>query len=253
MFLQRPKRLRGHELIIRNLLSDAVLKETANWNTEDLIKANRKVEGPNGEELTERIEEGVRKRLNAMIDRLELGIEIQTITLVGMYQPPTAALQAFNQVNASERNKQTAIQNAKAYENTLLSQANAARNRIIGEATAYHDALLNTLESKAQYFEAIQKEYRANPRTTLTVLYTNAVQELLGAVPNKYILHYTEDSRHRELRLQISQIPEERKEVGGPAAIGGTEAASAQAGVGPQAAAPAAQQPQPQPGPGPQP
>ena len=232
MLLRRPKRLRGHELIIRNLLANAVLAETANWNTEDLIKANRTVEGANGELLTERIEEGVRKRLNAKAEQLELGIQIQTITLVGMYQPPTAALQAFNQVNASERNKQTAIQNAEAYANTLLSQANAARERIIGEANAYNEAIVSTLQAQAQYFRAIQAEYRANPRTTLTVLYNNAVQELLANVPNKYILHHGTEGNRQQLRLQISQIPEERRESSGAASIGGAEPASAQAGVG---------------------
>ena len=149
-----------------------------------------------------------------------------------MYQPPTAALQAFNQVNASERNKQTAIQNAEAYANTLLSQANAARERIIGEANAYNEAIVSTLQAQAQYFRAIQAEYRKNPRTTLAILYNNAVQELLAEVPNKYILHHSNDGGRQQLRLQISQIPEERRESSGPASSGGTEPASAQAGVG---------------------
>ena len=238
MLLRRPKRLRGHELIIRNLLAEAVLTETANWNTEDLIRANRTVKGPNGESLTERIEEGVRRRLASKAEQLGLGIQIQTITLVGMYQPPTAALQAFNQVNASERNKQTAIQNAEAYANTLLSQANAARERIIGEANAYNEAIVSTLQAQAQYFRAIQQEYRQNPRTTLTILYNNAVQELLANVPNKYVLHHGADGARQQLRLQISQIPEERRESSGSVSIGGTEPASAQAGVGTNGAAP---------------
>ncbi|MBR6471383.1 MAG: hypothetical protein IKS83_06270 [Victivallales bacterium] len=249
MLQQRPKRLRGHELIIRNLLSDAVLTETANWNTEDLIRANRTRIGQNGEPYTERIEDGVRRRLNMLADRLELGIEIQTVTLVGMYQPPTAALQAFNQVNASERNKQTAIQNAEAFANSLLSQAYAASGRIVKEAEAYKETLVQTLKAEVQYFEAIQKEYHDNPRTTLAVLYNNAVQELLAKVPNKYILHYSEASQQRELRLQISQIPEERKESGGPVSMGGNEPASAQAGVPSAPAAPPAGQPQPSPQP----
>ena len=248
MFLQRPKRLRGHELIIRNLLSDAVLKETANWNTEDLIKANRTMTGPNGEELTERIEERVRRRLNALIDKLELGIEVQTVTLVGMYQPPTAALPAFNQVNASERNKQTRIQDAEAFAASMLSQARAARDSITGDAHAYNTALLSSLSSRVDTFEKIREQYRVNPRTTLTVLYNDAVQDLLANVPNKYILHYSEENNHRELRLQISQIPEERKEVAASAAGSGNDAPSAQAGV----VSPGASAAQPQPA-GPQP
>ena len=229
---KRGERLRGHEIIIRNLLADAVLTETANWTTEELIKVSRTVqhEGQPGHE--QRIEDCVRSRLDKLVREIALGIEIQTVTLVGMYQPPAAALQAFNQVNASERNKQIAIQNAQAFANSLLIQARATSERIIGEANAYQETIVHRLKAEAEYFTAIQKEYRENPTSTATVLYTEAIGRLLASVPNKYVLHQLPDNLKQELRLQISQVPEKRREqVAAPEEPEGM-GASAQPGAG---------------------
>lgn len=201
-------RLRGHELIIRNMLADAVLAETANWNTEDLIKASRVVTNDQGVQENVRIEDRVRSRLAAMVEEVGLGIELQTVTLVGMYQPPTAALQAFNQVNASERNRQTTIQNAETYAHELLANANATGDRLINEAKAYQETVVSKLQAQAQYFSSIQKEYEKNPKSTLTVLYANALRDMLAQVPNKYVLHQNAEGKRQELRLQIAQIPE---------------------------------------------
>jgi regulator of protease activity HflC (stomatin/prohibitin superfamily) len=227
---KRKERLRGHEIIIRNLLADAVLTETANWTTEELIKASRVVKA-NGADQEQRIENCVRSRLEEFIKEIKLGIEVQTVTLVGMYQPPAAALQAFNQVNASERNKQIAIQNAQAFANSLLSQARAAGERIVGEANAYQETIVHRLKADAEYFTAIQKEYAKNPSSTATVLYTEAIGKLLASVPNKYVLHQLPENLKQELRLQISQVPEKRREAVPPAMDPAAAGASAQPGA----------------------
>ena len=220
-------RLRGHQVIIRNLLSDAVLSETASWVTEDLIKASRTV-GGEGQGHAERIEERVRSLLEEKIDRIGLGIEVQSVTLLGLYQPPAAALQAFNSVNASERNKQTAIQNAQAYANTLLTQANANRERIVGEATAYQETIVRKMQAEAQYFEAILAEYKQNPKSTLTVLYTEALEQTLASVPVKYVLHTDGEGATKQLRLQIAPPPAQERDNQAGAAAAPQEPASAQ-------------------------
>ncbi len=226
------KRIRGHEAVIRNLLSDAVLTETANWTTEDLIKASRTAKTPSGEIITERIEDCVRRRLGQLIDRIGLGIEIQTVNLVGQPQPPTAALQAFNQVNASERNKQTAIQNAETSANSMLSQANANYERVIGEANASVEIMISRLQAEKEKFELIREEYRRNPQSTLTVLYLDAVRDLLARVPSKYVVHgHTGDEGRQQLRLQINEIPDKPRTNTAAEAVQNAQPASVQPGA----------------------
>lgn len=207
--VKRQERLRGHELIIRNLLSDAVLSETASWNTEELIRASRTVAGADGAVSTIRLEDRVRARMERMVEKVQLGIQLQSVNLVGIYQPPAAALQAFNQVNASERNRQVQIQNAQTYANQVQAQASASCDRLVNEARAYQETVVSDLTAQAQYFSSIQAEYAKNPRSTLTVLYANAIRDMLQKVPNKYVLHQTPRGGQQELRLQISQIPDE--------------------------------------------
>lgn len=225
-------RLRGHEAVIRNLLSDAVLTETANWTTEDLIKASRSATTASGETVTERIEDGVRRRLASLVEKIGLGIEIQTVNMVGQPQPPMAALQAFNQVNASERNKQTAIQNAESAANSLLSQANANYERVIGEARASVEILVSRLQAEKEKFELIRDEYRRNPQSTLTVLYVDAVKDLLTRVQDKYVLHdHGGADGRQQLRLQINSIPEKPHGDAASTSAGGAAPASVQPGA----------------------
>ena len=209
MQVKQGNRLRGHELIIKNMLSDAVLTETANWTTEELVKTNKVVPDGQGGQTTVRLEERVGSRLARIVGEVGLGIEIQSVTLVGIYQPPAATLQAFNQVNASERNRQTTIQNAQTYANQVLAQANAASDRLVNEAKAYQETVVSKLQAQAQYFTSIKAEYEKNPRSTLTVLYANALRDMLAQVPRKYVLHQTADGARKELRLQIEPIQEE--------------------------------------------
>ncbi len=227
-------RLRGHELMIRNMLADAVLSETANWTTEDLIRTSRLIPDDKGGEVTVRLEDRIRGRLAKIVEEVGLGIQLQTVTLVGIYQPPAAALQAFNQVNASERNRQTLVQNATTYANQVVAQANAACDRLINEAKAYQETVVGELQAQAQYFSSIQAEYAQNPRSTITVLYANAIRDMLRGVPNKYILHQTPEGTTQQLRLQISQIPEERQQ----ATTTGQEASYAPASAQPTGDAP---------------
>ncbi|MCQ2396646.1 MAG: hypothetical protein MJ106_02990 [Lentisphaeria bacterium] len=224
-------RLRGHELIIRNLLADAVLAETACWTTEDLIRASKVVEDEQGAQETVRIEDRVRGRLMKMVDEVGLGIELQTVTLVGLYQPPTAALQAFNQVNASERNRQTMIQRAETEANQVMTQAVATSDRLVNEAKAYQETVVSKLQAQAQYFQSIQREFKQNPRSTMTVLYADALGEMLANVPNKYVLHQKGKDGKQELRLQIAQIPEPPKNAAVTVTEEEGEPASAQAGM----------------------
>ena len=211
-------RLRGHAQILRCLLADAVLTETAGWTTEELIKTVRTVTAANGQKETQRIEERVRSRLAELAEEAGIGIDIQAVSLRGSYQPPAAALAAFNQVNASERQKQTAIQNAQAFANSLKSQAEARREQIVTEAKAYHDNIVTRMQAQREYFEAIHAEYRKNPELVTTVLYTSTLRDIFARVPNKFVLHRNADGTRQQLRLQLSQIPEKNNAAAAPAA-----------------------------------
>ena len=228
-----PALQRGHEAILRCLLSDAVLLETATWSTEDLLSATRgsgeefghleEEHGhededehghhhhhDHGESDSSSIEECIKSRLAKSVEEVGLGINILSVTLTKKYEPAAATIQAFNYVNICEGQKNIAIQNARSYANSLLLAAESNRDRIIGEANAYKDTIVKRLAGDASYFEDIISEYEKNPYTTATYLYLDAVQQVLGKVPNKYLLHSTDGKQ--QLRLQIGPTPEKPQE-----------------------------------------
>ena len=84
------------------------------------------------------------------------------------------------------------------------------------------------MQAEAQYFEAILAEYRQNPKSTLTVLYTEALEQMLGAVPVKYVLHTDGEGAVKQLRLQIAPPPAPERNDQPDAAAAAQEPASAQ-------------------------
>ena len=211
---------RGHTAMLRCLLSEAVLEETATWRTENLLSATREVTEDehehdhahahdHGEIDSSHIEECIKSRLVKSIDELGLGINVLSVTMIKKYEPATATIQAFNSVNISEGQKNIAIQNARAYANSVLLEAENRAARLISEAEAYHETIVKRLDGDASYFRNINEEFKKNPKTTLTYLYLDAVQKVFGAVPNKYTIH---GNGNKQLRLQIGPVPEKNKE-----------------------------------------
>lgn len=211
---------RGHEAMLRCLLSDAVLLETATWTTENLLSTTRTVEEDDhddheghdhshGESDSSHIEECIKARLVKSIEDLNLGINVLSVTMSKKYEPATATIQAFNAVNISEGQKNINIQNARAWANSTLLEAESKAARLISEAEAYRETVVKRLGGDASYFQDIVKEYEKNPKTTLTYLYLDAVQQVFGRVPNKYMVH---GEGNKQLRLQIGPVPEKQKD-----------------------------------------
>jgi len=202
---EKKPRERGSEAIIRCLLSNAVISETATWRVEDMIATTRTT--ASGE--VQNIKDMVESRLTELVKEVGLGVQIQSVNLVEL-QPPAATLEAFREVNASSEKGRSEILNARTYSDRVILDAEGNRYRIISEAKSYETRIVETVKADSSYFETVLEEYNRNPGTMLTALYTDALRQVLGSVKNKYVVHKLSEDQ-QELRLQLSPIPEKDK------------------------------------------
>lgn len=198
---------RGIEAVIRDLLENAVLAETSQWNAEDVIRGSRTVRDAKGEEVVETLQANVTKRLIRLVDELHVGIEVQQVNLVDR-QPPLATAAAFQQVSGAAQTRDELVRNAEAYAAKEERRAEGEARQIEEEAIAYRTRIVESLEADRKYFEAMLVEFRKNPDTMLTSLYSEALRDILAQVQKKYILHASANGE-QELRLQIG--PEKPK------------------------------------------
>ena len=69
---------------------------------------------------------------------------------------------------------------------------------------------MESVRADSAYFKTVLEEYKKQPETMLTVLYTDALRTVLGRVDNKYVVH-EKAGQGQEIRLQIGQVPEKSK------------------------------------------
>jgi membrane protease subunit HflK len=196
-------RKRGTEGIMQNMLGNALLSTCATWTVEDLRTKIRTV----GEE-TINIEDAVQMQLEKYLKDVDLGIEVQSVKLT--FQLPYATLQAFDGVFEASEMGNAEIQKARLDAATLLSNAEGMAAKIRNDAMAYKRNVVESVRADSAYFKTVLEEYKKQPETMLTVLYTDALRSVLGRVDNKYVVHQ-KPGEGQEVRLQIGQVPEKSK------------------------------------------
>ena len=201
----KPQIKRGTEAIIRNLLSNAVIREVGTWKIEDLLKTTRTL--PDGK--VENIKDKVQARLAVLLDEVGLGVQIQSVNLVDI-RTSVAVQDAFRKVNEAAETGRAEMLKARSYAEGVELAAQGAAYRILDEARSYKTRVIETIKADSSYFETVLAEYNKNQETMLTTLYMDALRDVLAKTPNKYVIH-KHDGVEQELRLRISQVPEEKK------------------------------------------
>lgn len=198
----KRSRDRGADAIIRNLLVNAVILESATWAVEDLWATSRTL--PDG--TIETFKDKVQVRLVELLDEVGMGVQIHSLNLRELLPPKPTAM-AFDEVNASSERGRAEKLEARTYSDRVILAARGRSYQIINEAKSYRTRITESVKADSSYFETVLAEYELNPETMLTALYTDALREILGKVPNKYIVHKRAKGL-QELRLQLSPIPE---------------------------------------------
>ncbi|MBO4345596.1 MAG: hypothetical protein J5833_07560 [Victivallales bacterium] len=196
----------GTEAIIRNLLANAAIMETANWKVEDMLRTTRTL--PDGK--IENIKEKVQARLAKMLEEVDLGVQIQSVNLVDLRQP-IAVQDAFRKVNEAAEAGRAETLKARSYAESVELAAQGTAYRILDDARSYRTRIVETIKADSSYFQTVLAEYEKN-KTMLTTLYTDAIHTMLSRAQNKYIIS-GKPNVEQELRLRIGEVPEEKKPI----------------------------------------
>ena len=192
---------RGIEALVRDLLCNAALTETSLWRAEDMYKGSRSVTDANNEQSTETLQANVEKRLIALVDKLELGIEILQVNMLKP-QPPLATQAAFQRVLQAVTIGAELESNARSYEDTQLRVGEGRAREIEEDAIAYSTRVVESIRADRKYFEVMLEEFRKSPDTILTTLYAEKVGAVLQKVKAKYVIHASTDG-NQEIRISL--------------------------------------------------
>ena len=133
-----------------------------------------------------KIEAETQKLLQEILDYYRAGITIQQVQLQKV-DPPPQVIDAFRDVQSAKIDFTRYQNEADAYQNDVVPQAQGDAARIVQEAEAYKAQIVNQAQGDAQRFISVYNAYAKAPDVTARRLYIDTIQTILKAA-NKIIL-----------------------------------------------------------------
>jgi modulator of FtsH protease HflK len=168
----------------------------------------------------------VRQKMQTILDRYKVGIEVVGINLQqGGVRPPEQVQAAFDDVLKAGQERERAKNEAQAYANDVVPRAVGAASRLKEEADAYRERIVAQAEGDAQRFKTILPEYQKAPQVMRDRLYTDTMQQIYSNV-TKVLVDSKQGSNMLYLPLdkimqQVTAVPPAGDAAAAPANASG--------------------------------
>ena len=159
------------ELILRNLIQSQV-RNVVGSSTVDAVLTDGK----------ENIQMQVKELVSQILEEYDIGLTLVDVKIQDAEPPTQEVIEAFKAVETAKQQAETVINDAKAYQNAQLPQAQAQADKLIQNAEYLKQKRINEAKEQVAMFTAMYTEYAQNPGITRSRMYYEAISEVLPDV-----------------------------------------------------------------------
>ena len=159
------------DMIMKNMALASIRSTVIDYPVDDVITVAKG-----------QIQAEVREKLQKELSDNAIGLTVVNITIQDAEPPTDEIVQAFKSVETAKQGKETAINNAKKYQNEQLPKAEAQADQIIQNAEAGKQARIAEAEGQTARFKAMYEQYRLNPLITKQRLFYESMEEVLPSL-----------------------------------------------------------------------
>ena len=125
--------------------------------------------------------------MHDILDKYESGVTVVAVKLQDV-NPPEQVKAAFNEVNASQQDKERLVNQALEEYNTVIPRARGQALQQIKQAEAYAIDRTNTATGDASRFNQIYAEYKLSEDVTRRRMYLESMGKVLPQIERKIII-----------------------------------------------------------------
>jgi membrane protease subunit HflK len=151
------------------------------------------------------------EELQKLLDSYGAGIQIQQVQLQKV-DPPSAVIDAFNDVQRARADQERARNEAEAYRNDIIPRARGEAERIGQEAQAYREQVVDLAQGDAKRFLSILGAYKQAEDVTARRLYIETMEEVLKSATKVVI---DPSAKGASGVLPYMALPDLKKQAGG--------------------------------------
>ena len=180
------------ELILRNLIQSQV-RNVVGSSTVDSVLTDGK----------EDIQRQVKELVTQILSEYDIGLTLVDVRIQDSEPPTQEVIEAFKAVETAKQNAEAVVNEAVAYQNAQLPNAEAQANKLLENAEFLKQKRINEAVEQVALFNAMYAEYAQNPQITLSRMYFEAITQVL---PDVKVYINTGDGSSVDMLLPLESL-----------------------------------------------
>ena len=180
------------EEILRNLIQSQVRNVVGSSQVDSVLTDGK-----------EAIQMRVKELVTEVLQEYDIGLTLVDVKIQDAEPPTAQVIEAFKAVETAKQGAETVVNQAMAYQNAELPNAQAQADQLIQNAEYLKQARINEAKEQVAMFNAMYAEYQLNPEITRSRMYYEAISE---ALPGVQVYINTGNGQNVEMLLPLEPI-----------------------------------------------
>ena len=159
------------ETILRNLIQSQVRNVVGSTSVDAVLTTGK-----------ESIQMQVKELVTQILAEYEIGLTLVDVRIQDSEPPTVEVIEAFKAVETAKQQADTVVNDALAYQNAKLPEAQAQADKLLQNAEYLKQKRINEAVEAVAMFEAMYAEYSQNPQITRARMYYEAISDCLPGV-----------------------------------------------------------------------
>ena len=130
----------------------------------------------------ENIQMQVKALVTEILNEYDIGLSVVDIKIQDAEPPTQEVIEAFKAVETAKQKAETVVNDAKAYQNAQLPDAQAQADKLLQNAEYLRQKRINEANQQVAMFNAMYAEYARNPEITRSRMYYETISQVLPGV-----------------------------------------------------------------------
>ena len=159
------------ELILRNLIQSQVRNVVGSSSVDSVLTDGK-----------ENIQMQVKELVTQILAEYDIGLTLVDVRIQDSEPPTQDVIEAFKAVETAKQQAETVVNDAKAYKNAQLPEAEAKADKLLQNAEYLRQKRINEAIEQVAMFKAMFEEYAKNPQITRSRMYFEAISQILPGI-----------------------------------------------------------------------
>ena len=159
------------EMILRNLIQSQVRNVVGSTSVDSVLTDGK-----------ESIQSQVKDLVTQILSEYDIGLTLVDVRIQDSEPPTQEVIEAFKAVETAKQQAETVVNDAKAYQNAQLPDAQARADKLVQNAQYLKQKRINEATQQVAMFSAMYEEYKLNPEITRSRMYYEAISQILPDV-----------------------------------------------------------------------